>query len=67
MDAAGLDLACREIARVLKPRGIAVAAGKSRMAACARAFKAAGLSVEGPKSCSLQAFTAMAMVVARKP
>ena len=42
MDAAGLNLACREIARVLKPRGIAVAAGKSQMADCARAFKAAG-------------------------
>lgn len=66
LDAGGREAACREIARVLKPRGIAIVADNSQAASCARALHAAGLVVQGPKSYTIEAYTALAIVVGRK-
>jgi arsenite methyltransferase len=65
-DQQGRDLAFREIARVLKPNGIAIVADKAHAAEYARSFAAAGLKVQRPKSCLLQAYSALSIVAARK-
>ncbi len=65
-DAAGREMACREIARVLKPRGVAVVADNSNAASYAAAFRAAGLTVQWPKSHTFEAFAALSIVVASK-
>ncbi len=59
--------ACCEIARVLKPRGVAVVADCANVRDYARAFEAAGLTVEGPNSCLFDAYAAVDIVTARKP
>jgi SAM-dependent methyltransferase len=66
-DAGGRAKACCEIARVLKPQGIAVIADYSHVKQYARALEAAGLKVDRPKSYFLEAFTTLEIVVARKP
>ncbi len=53
-DGEGRAKACSEIARVLKPQGIAIIADCAHVRDYARAFEAAGLKVEGPKSHSLR-------------
>ncbi len=58
---------CLEIARVLKPQGVAIIADTAHVKELARVFQAAGLSVEGPKSCLFEAFAAIEIVTARKP
>ncbi len=65
-DAEGRASACREVARVLKPRGIAVIADCTHTADYARSFEAAGLKVQGPKSHMFEAYTALAIIVAHK-
>ena len=65
-DAAGRAKACCEIARVLKPQGIAIIADYANTRDYARALDACGLKVEGPKQCLLQAFIALEIVTARK-
>ncbi len=67
LEEAGRDVACQEIARVLKPRGIAIVAGTSHAGSYARAFREAGLIVQEPKSYTREAFTVLALVIARKP
>ncbi len=66
-DASGRVKACCEIARVLKPGGVAVVADSANIRDYARALEAAGLKVEGPKSIAFQAFTALDILTARKP
>ena len=66
LDSDGRDLACKEIARVLKPRGMAVVGERPDISGYMRAFSAAGLSVKRPEPCTLRAFTSMAIVIARK-
>jgi arsenite methyltransferase len=66
-DAGGQARACCEIARVLKPGGMAVVADSANVKEYARAFAAAGLKVEGPKSYLLTAFSPLDLVIARKP
>ncbi len=65
-DASGRARACYEIARVLKPQGIAVIADCANVKEYARAFEAAGLKVEGPESYFLEAFTTLDIVTAKK-
>ncbi len=65
-DAGGRAKACCEIARVLKPRGIAVIADSAYVRDYARALNAAGLKVDGPKSYFLDAFIPLEIVTARK-
>jgi len=59
--------ACSEIARLLKPRGIAVVADFANGSEYAAALEAAGLAVDKPRALHLLAFTALEIVVARKP
>ncbi len=59
--------ACCEIARVLKPHGVAVVADSANVKDYARAFEAAGLKVEGPRSCLFDAYAALDIITARKP
>ncbi len=59
-------LACREIARVLKPGGIALIADYTNITEYAKALAQAGLKVEKPKSYLLQAYGLMWMVIATK-
>lgn len=66
-DAGARAKACLEIARVLKPGGVAIIADTAHVKELARAFQAAGLTVEGPKSCLLESFAAIEIVIARKP
>jgi arsenite methyltransferase len=66
-DASGRVRACCEIARVLKPEGMAIVADSANVKEYARAFEAAGLKVEGPKSCLFAAFAPVEIVTARKP
>ena len=66
-DAGGRAKACCEIARVLKPNGIAVIADSTNLKDYARALEAAGLKVDGPKSYFLEAFTSLEIVTAKKP
>lgn len=61
------ELACREIARVLRRGGTAIIVDHSNISEYARAFVKAGLMVEKPKSIFHVAFTPMAILVARKP
>lgn len=65
-DGAGRAKACSEIARVLKPQGIAIIADCAHARDYARAFEAAGLKVEGPKSHLYEAFIPLEIVTARK-
>lgn len=66
-DARGRAKACYEIARVLKPRGVAIVADNANAKEYARALGASGLKVEGPKQHLLEAFIALEIVTARKP
>jgi arsenite methyltransferase len=66
-DASGRIRACCEIARLLKPGGAAVVADSAHAREYARALEAAGLTVEGPRSCLLQAFAPLDVVIAKKP
>jgi arsenite methyltransferase len=59
--------ACCEIARVLKPHGVAVVADCANVKQYARALEAAGLEVDGPKPCMFEAYAAVDIVIARKP
>jgi ubiquinone/menaquinone biosynthesis C-methylase UbiE len=65
-DGAGRAKACSEIARVLKPGGLAVIADCAHVKDYARAFEAAGLKVDAPKSHLYEAFIALEIVTARK-
>jgi arsenite methyltransferase len=67
IDAAGRVKACCEIARLLKPGGAAVVADSANAREYARALEAAGLKVEGPRSCLLQALAPLDIVIAKKP
>jgi ubiquinone/menaquinone biosynthesis C-methylase UbiE len=66
-DAGGRARACCEIARVLKPEGLAIVADSSNVQEYARALQAAGLKVEGPKSCLFAAYSPLDLVIAKKP
>ncbi len=66
-DASGRVKACCEIARVLKPQGIAVIADHSNVKDYARALEAAGLKVDRPKQYLFEAFMPIEMLTARKP
>ncbi|MBT3071840.1 class I SAM-dependent methyltransferase [Rhodomicrobium sp. Az07] len=57
---------CREIARVLRARGLVAIADVGRGAEWAKALEAAGLKVEKPQRLPPLAFTALELVVARK-
>jgi SAM-dependent methyltransferase len=65
--AEGRATACREIARVLKPGGIAVISDFIRTREYVAAFRAAGLEVERRAANPLATFPPMAIVMARKP
>lgn len=65
-DASGRAKACCEIARVLKPQGVAIIADYANAKEYARALEATGLKVDGPKQCFLDAFIALEIVTARK-
>jgi SAM-dependent methyltransferase len=58
--------ACYEIARVLKPQGVAIIADSAHVKEYARVFEAAGLKVEGPRSYFLESFITLEIVTARK-
>lgn len=60
------EIACREIARVLKPGGTALISDYTNTAEYAQALAQAGLKVERPKSYLLQSYGLMWMVVATK-
>lgn len=62
----GRDAACREIARVLKRRGVAVIADNANLADYVRSFEAAGLRAESPKFYVFEAYAIIGIVVARK-
>ena len=66
-DAGNRAKVCYEIARVLKPRGVAIIADYANTKEYARALGASGLKVEGPKQLFWQAFIALEIVTARKP
>ncbi len=66
-DVGGRAKVCCEIARVLKPQGIAIIADQANVKDYARAFEAAGLKVDGPKQYYLEAFIALEILTARKP
>ncbi|MGO9985262.1 MAG: class I SAM-dependent methyltransferase [Rhodomicrobium sp.] len=66
LEEAARDAACREIARVLKPRGIAIVADTSHAESYARVFREAGLAVQEPKFYTREAFISLAVVIARK-
>lgn len=66
-DANGRDNACREIARVLKPGGIALISDFKNTAAYSRAFSAAGARVERSGLYLLDTFPPLRIVTARKP
>ena len=63
----GRASACREIARVLKPGGVAVISDFIRTGEYVAAFKAAGLQVTRQGGNPLTTFPPLAIVVARKP
>ena len=56
----------REIARVLKPRGIAIVADTCHAESYARAFREAGLAAQEPKFYTSEAFIGLSVVIARK-
>jgi arsenite methyltransferase len=66
-DAAGRARACCEIARVLKPEGVAIIADSANVREYARALRAAGLKVEGPKSYLFAAYAPIDLLIAKKP
>ncbi len=66
-NASGRAKACHEIARVLKPHGLAVIADRANVGDYARALEAAGLKVDGPKHYFFEAFIALEILTARKP
>ncbi len=59
--------ACREIARVLKPGGVAYIADFTATRSYAEAFRAQGLQVKGPINAIPVALSLMFLVEARKP
>lgn len=59
--------ACREIARVLKPGGLALIADYTATPSYAKEFRAAGLSVQGPENAFHIALSMMMLVRATKP
>ena len=65
-DARSRAKVCCEIARVLKPRGVAIIADHANAKEYARALGASGLKVDGPKQLFWQAFIALEVVTARK-
>ncbi|MBI4724164.1 MAG: class I SAM-dependent methyltransferase [Rhodomicrobium sp.] len=65
-DAEGRELVCREIARVLKPGGIAIIADHANAAGYAAALRAAEIEAGEPKSYAIAAYTSMEIVTARK-
>jgi arsenite methyltransferase len=60
------DLACREIARVLKPRGVAIIADHTDTSDYAKALARAGLTVETVKSYFFKSYLPLTIVVAKK-
>jgi ubiquinone/menaquinone biosynthesis C-methylase UbiE len=66
-DAGGRAKACCEIARILKPQGIAIIADYTNGKEYARALEATGLKVDGPKQYMLEAFIALEILTAKKP
>ena len=66
-DASGRAKACCEIARILKPQGIAIIADNTNGKEYARALEATGLKVDGPKQYMLEAFIALEILTAKKP
>jgi len=63
----GRATACREIARVMKPGGIALISDFIRTGEYVAAFRAAGLQVSRQAANPLVTFAPLAIVVARKP
>ena len=66
-DAKDRQAACREIARVLKPGGVAYIADYTATRSYADAFRAQGLNVTGPFNATPVALSLMFLVEARKP
>lgn len=66
-NAVGRDEACREIARVLKPGGVAVISDFKHTADYARVLSESGLAVERSGPCLLDTFPPLRIVTARKP
>jgi ubiquinone/menaquinone biosynthesis C-methylase UbiE len=66
-DAKGRDNACREIARVLKPGGIAVISDFKNTGDYARVFGVSGLTVERSGPRLFDTFPPLRIVTARKP
>jgi SAM-dependent methyltransferase len=66
-DSRGRESACREIARVLKPGGIAVISDFKNTSAYAHAFSASGLSVERSGLYLFDTFPPLRIITARKP
>lgn len=66
-DAKDRQAACREIARVLKPGGVAYIADYTATRSYADAFRAQGLTVTGPINAVPVALSLMFLVEARKP
>jgi arsenite methyltransferase len=60
------DLACGEIARVLKPRGVAILADHTDALDYAKALAKAGLTVETAKSYLFRSYLPVTIIVARK-
>jgi SAM-dependent methyltransferase len=65
-DADARAAACREIARVLRPRGVAIIGDYGNIAEYARELEAAGLRVDPPQFYLLQACTALWILRAEK-
>jgi len=65
-DAGGRTKACCEIARVLKPQGIAIIADSANTRDYASALEASGLKVDGPKRYVMEAFMALEILTATK-
>ena len=66
-DARGRESACREIARVLKPDGIAVISDFKNTSAYAHTFSSAGLSVGRSGPYLFDTFPPLRIITARKP
>jgi len=66
-DSFGRDEACREIARVLKPGGVAVISDFKYTAQYARVLRESGLAVDRSGPCLFDTFPPLRIIVARKP